>query len=860
MSFNFTPGVELTAARLNQIDSTTENRISQNEHNIFELFLENFFAGKSTPFQGLFFDGFSDTSKTDSVQGVDVDTANKRLLLSASQGGSGADGDLTVPSGTTTINTIDEKITASASSGQKDITVDDGGVFAVGDEVFVHQSQGGTGDGVWEFAKIASIATNVLTMEQNLANSYQSTGGQVIEVPQFADVTIESGGILTAASWNSTNDVGGILVFRATGTVDVQSGGKIDMKGKGFFKGERSTSAGVGGKDGDSSTGDGAAETVNTGPNNGSGGSGSKSVDNGDIGGAGGAGHVVAGDDGIVVASINGLGGDAQGEIDLTIIFIGAGGGGGGSNGGGRFGGDGGNGGGIIFFVCNILTVTSTGVIDAGGQDGSNAPGIDCGGGGGGAGGSIFMFANTITAGTDLITALKGLKGLGNTLGGDGGDGSDGRIAINSSASQTGTTDPTDNDSDTTIQGLLIVLFFWQSIKTTFQQAKKTLTLWVVRSFLARFNLDSSIAVSATTLTISGDQTGKFADTDTIDIYEANNFIRERKTLTATPSFGGGVTTLTFTPAIVESAGFDTNAFVERVDVLPQVSLVDFEAVDDFKDLTFVKSELLPAVPKIITANGLSEVDTAFPKFGSGSLLNTNVGGDFLSIPDSEDFNFGGNDFTIDFLIRFSSLSGNQGFVSQFGSAGNKAFLLDWSPGDVLSFAYSTDGTNNIAKTVTWAPTTATYFHLEVSRNGSDLRFFIDGVQQGATQNVGTDIIFNSTEVLRIGGIPAVKESFDGNMDEIRISNIARHTAGFTPEVVAYTADANTKLLIHCDGVDASTVFIDDVPSLGNEVEDEYSFTASTAEEDFKVKLNLNREDASLEVFAKLLGVSLTNE
>ena len=36
-----------------------------------------------------------------------------------------------------------------------------------------------------------------------------------------------------------------------------------------------------------------------------------------------------------------------------------------------------------------------------------------------------------------------------------------------------------------------------------------------------------------------------------------------------------------------------------------------------------------------------------------------------------------------------------------------------------------------------------------------------------------------------------------GYIDEVRISNIARYSATFTPPTAAFTSDANTKLLLH---------------------------------------------------------------
>lgn len=66
---NWVAGEEVTATKLNDLNPTADARISKAEHNILELYLENYFAGKNTPFQGLMFDGFSDTAKSLSESG-----------------------------------------------------------------------------------------------------------------------------------------------------------------------------------------------------------------------------------------------------------------------------------------------------------------------------------------------------------------------------------------------------------------------------------------------------------------------------------------------------------------------------------------------------------------------------------------------------------------------------------------------------------------------------------------------------------------------------------------------------------------------------------------------------------------------
>jgi len=55
-------------------------------------------------------------------------------------------------------------------------------------------------------------------------------------------------------------------------------------------------------------------------------------------------------------------------------------------------------------------------------------------------------------------------------------------------------------------------------------------------------------------------------------------------------------------------------------------------------------------------------------------------------------------------------------------------------------------------------------------------------------------------------------ESFDynGHIDEFRFSNIARYTADFTAPTEPFQNDANTLLLLHMDGTDGDTDFVDD--------------------------------------------------
>src|SRR5215510_10654891 len=71
-----------------------------------------------------------------------------------------------------------------------------------------------------------------------------------------------------------------------------------------------------------------------------------------------------------------------------------------------------------------------------------------------------------------------------------------------------------------------------------------------------------------------------------------------------------------------------------------------------------------------VTADGNAQVDTAQSQFGGASaLFDGNV--DKLEITGTlGDFNFGTGEFTIDFWIRFSSVSGDQN-IFDFSNFGN---------------------------------------------------------------------------------------------------------------------------------------------------------------------------------------------
>ncbi len=183
-----------------------------------------------------------------------------------------------------------------------------------------------------------------------------------------------------------------------------------------------------------------------------------------------------------------------------------------------------------------------------------------------------------------------------------------------------------------------------------------------------------------------------------------------------------------------------------------------------------------------MTANGNYQVDTAQSKFGGGSGLSL-ASGDYLSSADSDDWNFGTADFTIDFWLRYTSVGSDQvsfetgvpaadGLrINQRASATAAEVLID---GATKSFTLDSDYSNS------------TWYHLALVRAGTNMMLFRDGTQQGVTRASNENMTGGVTGISITASIGGTNP-FAGWIDEFRISKgIARWTANFTPPTSEY--------------------------------------------------------------------------
>ena len=309
------------------------------------------------------------------------------------------------------------------------------GTFMAGDKILIHQTRG-TGAGTWELNTVQSYALGNIVTVTPLDESYMTSGAdaaQVLVIPQYTNVTVDSGVTLTAKPWNGS--VGGILAFLSNGTVQID--GTIEANGvdsssssgatggTGFSGGISTTSTSTPATQAEGTDGPGGAASTSA---NGNGAGGGASTASGAASGSGG-GHAVSGAQGYTspVGGIPSTPGGPAGTPDLSTMVFGGGGGGGRGD---SLDYGGGSGGGVVAILASTLNLSGS-MLANGGSNGRApcSPSNSAALGGGGAGGSVLIRGQSLTLGTRVISATGGSGAC--RLGDAGsGNGAVGRIRV----------------------------------------------------------------------------------------------------------------------------------------------------------------------------------------------------------------------------------------------------------------------------------------------------------------------------------------------------------------------------------------------------------------------------------------------
>ena len=206
-----------------------------------------------------------------------------------------------------------------------------------------------------------------------------------------------------------------------------------------------------------------------------------------------------------------------------------------------------------------------------------------------------------------------------------------------------------------------------------------------------------------------------------------------------------------------------------------------------------------------VTANGNPTINGSTYKFGSGSMHFDGTG-DYLTIHHHADWNFGDNDFTIEFWMNTDVISadGSIGLITKGWSGENHAWGVYRVTDTIKLYASNSAGNGwEFTEEMVTGLSAGTWYHIAIVRNGDNYTGYKDGVADQTFTNSHT--LIETSLGVSIGS-QYTGYDFEGYLDEIRISKgVARWTSDFTPPTSAYSSyDSYTKLMLHFPG-DKST-------------------------------------------------------
>lgn len=195
-----------------------------------------------------------------------------------------------------------------------------------------------------------------------------------------------------------------------------------------------------------------------------------------------------------------------------------------------------------------------------------------------------------------------------------------------------------------------------------------------------------------------------------------------------------------------------------------------------------------------LSINGGTNVDATFQKFGTGAAFFDGADdGIKIDTADTAPILLTDVDFCLESWVRFFTApgTGQDTWLSHYNATADQRGWYVQHNNNKLRFAYSTDGTaaNETIFETAWTVVNGPWYHVAITRSGSDLRLFQDGVLL-STHDISTDSINTSTGDFWMGFLldgTGIKQELHGFTDETRITiGFPVYTEAFTPPTEAF--------------------------------------------------------------------------
>lgn len=182
-----------------------------------------------------------------------------------------------------------------------------------------------------------------------------------------------------------------------------------------------------------------------------------------------------------------------------------------------------------------------------------------------------------------------------------------------------------------------------------------------------------------------------------------------------------------------------------------------------------------------------------------------------LEVTSESALNLGSDNFTFSCIMTFDAFNSTVNpIMSKWETTGSNKSWIFWynNTSNKLIFEYSENGVSKTTFTATGigALSTSTEYLFTVSRNGSDLRMFIDGVVDATVHNMSTDIMLVNVTPITFGAYLSsgtVTDPVNCTINYAKISSLATIST-FTPQSTLEN-DNDTIYLNSLEGANGST-------------------------------------------------------
>ena len=179
---------------------------------------------------------------------------------------------------------------------------------------------------------------------------------------------------------------------------------------------------------------------------------------------------------------------------------------------------------------------------------------------------------------------------------------------------------------------------------------------------------------------------------------------------------------------------------------------------------------------------GTAKISTAIS--ANGSMRFDGSGN--LRVPNSDRFNFGSGDFTIEFYVNITNRTVTGSILSLGWPSGNPWLVyVNGGAAQITFYASSANAAWNIASgSVITSITENTWYHIAITRSGNTIRTFANGTLVNTITSSAA--IVSSSSALTVGGGDDNGQRTQCYVQDLRLTKgLARYTANFTPPTLS---------------------------------------------------------------------------